>query len=125
MISIEQKLANIETNRNRFNALLSRTHFTLIHYSQGTPIIRNSSNPHAYVVLDKKRNIVIPGLMVFLAFSTEKIACLECWKTMKDTSQRVELYCNDESDKKAVIKFVQAKHRCAVRYLKNHGILAK
>jgi hypothetical protein len=125
MITIEQKLANIETNKNRFNALLARTNFTLIHYSQGTPIIRNSPNPHAYVVLDKKRNIVIPGLMVFLAFSTDKIACLECWKTFKDTSQRVKLDCDSESDKAKVIKFIHSKHRGAVRYLRNHGILAK
>ena len=125
MLTLEQKLANIETNKNRFNALLARTHFTLIHYSIGTPILRTSPNPHAYVVLDTKRNVVIPGLMVFLAFSTEMIACLECWKTMKEPSQPVKLECNDEADKKSVIKFIQAKHRCAIRYLKNHGILDK
>lgn len=122
MLTLEQKLANIETNKNRFNDLLARTHFTLIHYSIGTPILRNSRNPHAYVVLDTKRNVVIPGLMVFLAFSTDLIACLECWKTMKDPSQRVKLECKDEADKKTVIKFIQAKHRCSVRYLKNYGI---
>ena len=125
MLTLEQKLANIETNKNRINALLARTNFTLIHYSIGTPILRTSPNPHAYVVLDTKRNVVIPGLMVFLAFSTNIIACIECWKTMKDTSQRVKLVCNDEADKKSVIKFIQAKHRCSIRYLKNHAILDK
>lgn len=46
-------------------------------------------------------------------------------RLFQQDSRRVKLECKDEADKKTVIKFIQAKHRCSVRYLKNHGILDK
>jgi hypothetical protein len=60
---MEEKLANIETNRNRLAGMLAGTTYDLIPYSLGKPILTPTPNPHAYVVLDRSDNSVIPGLM--------------------------------------------------------------
>ena len=53
MMTMEEKLANIETNRNRLADMLAGTTYDLIHYSLGTSILTTSPNPHAYVYKGK------------------------------------------------------------------------
>lgn len=123
MRTVEQRLAIIEANRKRMEALLEGTTFKLVHCSIGTPILLNTPNPHAYVIFDTKLQTIIAGLMVFLAFSEQNIACLECWKTFDDTTQRETLVCVDEKDAKSTIKFIKSKRKMFAKYLTKQGIV--
>ena len=107
MMTMEEKLANIETNRNRLSRMLSGTTFELIHYSVGTPILTTSSNPHAYVVLDRSDNSVIIGLMVFFSFVLDDIAWLDKPRTIENPNEREKLLVKPNTDKDDVIRFIR------------------
>lgn len=107
MITMEEKLANIETNRNRLSSMLSGTTFELIYYSVGTPILTTSPNPHVYVVLDRSNNSVIPGLMVFFSFGLDDIAWLDKPRTIENPNEREKLLVKPNTDKDDVIRFIR------------------
>lgn len=107
MMTMEEKLTNIETNRTRLSSMLSGTTFELIHYSVGTPILTTSPNPHAYVVLDRSDNSVIIGLMVFFSFGLDDIAWLDKPRTIENPNEREKLLVKPDTDKYDVIQFIQ------------------
>ncbi len=109
MMTMEEKLANIETNRNRLSSMLTGTTFELIHYILGTPILTTSPNPHAYVVLDKSDNSVIPGLMVFFSFGLDDIAWLDKPRTIENPNEREKLLVKPNTGKDDVIRFIRAQ----------------
>ncbi len=109
MMTMEEKLANIETNRNRLAGMLAGTTYDLIHYSLGTPILTTSPNPHAYVVLDRSDNSVIPGLMVFFSFGLDDIAWLDKPRTIENPNEREKLLVKPDTDKDDVIRFIRTR----------------
>lgn len=123
MMTVVQKLAIIEANRKRMEALLEGTTFKLVHCSVGAPILRTTPNPHAYVIFDTELQTVISGLKVFLAFTEQNIACLECWKALDDITKRETLACVDEKDAKSTVKFIRSKRKMFAKYLKKQGIV--
>lgn len=109
MMMMEEKLANIETNRNRLAGMLAGTTYDLIPHSLGTPILTPTPNPHAYVVLDRSDNSVIPGLVVFFSFGLDDIAWLDKPRTIENPNEREKLLVKPDTDKDDVIRFIRTR----------------
>ena len=113
------KLIQLKANLNNVQTMLDGTDFIPVPLSQGSSVLMSSANPHAYAIIDKSQQSVIPGLIVFLSFGDSEICIAKCWKTMDDPTDHESVHITTFSEKEKLVNFISDKAKQFAEYMKS------
>lgn len=112
-----EKLIHLKANLNNVETMLEGTDFVPVPLSQASPVLITSPNPHAYAIIDKSQQSVIPGLIVFLSFGDSEICIAKCWKTMDDPTDHESVHITKFAEKDKLVDFIRSKAELFAAYM--------
>lgn len=112
-----EKLIHLKANLNNVETMLDGTNFVPAPLGQVSPVIMTSPNPHAYAIIDKSQQSVIPGLIVFLSFGPSEICIAKCWKTMADPADHESVHITKFAEKDKLVDFIRSKAELFAVYM--------
>lgn len=114
-----EKLIHMKANLNNVQTMLEGTDFVPVPLGQASPVLMTSANPHAYAIIDKSQQSVIPGLIVFLYFGDAGICIAKCWKTMDNPTDHESIHITKFTEKDKLVNFIKSKAELFAEYMKS------
>lgn len=112
-----EKLIHLKANLNNVQTMLNGTDFVPVPLGQASPVLMTSANPHAYAIIDKSLQSVIPGLIVFLSFGPSEICIAKCWKTMYEPTDHESVHITKFAEKDKLVDFIRSRAELFADYM--------